>query len=155
MASLTRYDPARLFVTWGGLPLSGFAPGTFLTIRRDDPVWRSVKGTNGELRRLRQKSKSGTVDLTLRHTASFNQALGALVKIDELTASMIAPLVIIDKLNASGSASVDAYIAAFPDLTYSKSEPDITWTFVCETIDMSYPGLSPEVVKSFILGIFS
>lgn len=155
MALPSRYDPARIFVTFGGLPIRGYAPGTFINIRRDSPNWKNVRGTNSELRRLKQKNRGGTVDLTLRHSSPVNQVLGGLVVTDEITSAIIAPLVIADLLNLSGAATVDAYISGYPDLVYSQGEPNLTWTFICERIDMAYPGLSPEVVAGAISGIIS
>jgi len=144
MALLTQYNPARVLVTFFGGPIRGYAPGTFINARRDAPVWKTVRGTNAEMRRVKQKSKSGTVSLTLRHSHPLNQVLGGLVLTDEISAAIVGPLTITDLLAGSGAVTLDAYIAEYPPLTYSQGEPNITWTFVCETLNLAYPGVALE-----------
>jgi hypothetical protein len=140
----TFYDPTRILVTFGLVPLLGRAPGASLKIRRDVPIWTSIDGTNGELKRRRSRKKSGTIDVVLRGTAPANRGLGTLAKIDETHGSIIQPLVITDTLSGALYLSQHAYIEMLPDMNYSTVEGDITWRFKCDELDMSYPGVSIE-----------
>ena len=140
----TVYDPTRVIVTFGAMPLLNVSPGRFVTVRRDEAVWSKVHGTNGELKRIRSRPKSGTVEVVLKGTSPSNRALGILTKIDEEHGSVLAPLAITDALNGGFFLGTEAYIERFPEMTYGQQEGDITWRFICDDLDMTYPGLSLE-----------
>ena len=142
----TVHDPTRVVAIWAALPLTGFAPGRFITVRRDAPVWTTVDGTNGEFKRVRSRKKSGTVEIVLRASSRTNRALGIFLKADENSGTIIAPLTITDTLNGSLHFSSRAYIERFPEMSYSVEEGDILWRFRCDEIDMQYPGLSAETL---------
>ncbi len=144
----TRYDPRRTILTFGVIPLLGYAPGTFVSARRVSPTWRTVAGTNGEMRRMRRSGTAGVIEATFRQTSEANRILGILHKIDETTAAIIAPLAITDTLNGALQFTVDAYIESYAPITYGTTEPNIVWTFRCDELEMNYPGLSFEVAAS-------
>lgn len=141
------YDPSRVLVTYGIIPLIGRAPGRSITIRRDATTWSTVDGTNGEFKRRRSRKKSGTVEVVFRGTAPVNRGLGILAKIDERNGTLSsAPLAITDTLNGALFLSTDAFIETFPDMVYGQQEGDITWRFRCNELDMTYPGISLETL---------
>ncbi len=149
------YDPSRILVTFGPIPLIGRAPGKAIDIRRDVPTWRSIDGTNGEFKRVRSRKKSGTVEVVLRGTAPANRGLGILAKIDEKHGTINSfPLAITDTLNGGFFLSTSAYIETYPGMSYSSTEGDITWRFKCDELDMLYPGVSLETL-GVRLGSFS
>ena len=138
------YDPRRILVTFGPLPLVGLAPGRFVTARRDAATWSTVDGTNGEFKRIRSRKKSGSVEVILRGTAPVNRVLGILANADERAGNVFATLAVTDTLNGALFFSRSAYIERFPEMVYSKEEGDIAWNFICDDLDLTYPGLSLE-----------
>lgn len=134
-------------MTFGPIPLIGLAPGRFITGRRDVATWTSVDGTNGEFKRIRSRKKSGTVEVVLRGTAPVNRVLGILARSDERAGSVFSTLAVTDTLNGALFLSRSAYIERFPEMVYSKDEGDITWKFICDDLDMMYPGTSLETVS--------
>lgn len=149
----TVYDPKRVVVIWGRLPIRGYAPGRFVTVRRDAPVWTTKDGTNGEFKRVRSRKKSGTVELILRATSPLNRVLGIILKADENSGNIIQRLTISDTLNGSLHFSPGAYIERFPEMNYATGEGDVLWRFVCDELDMQYSGLSAEtLVRTRTLG---
>ena len=46
--SVRTYDPKQVIITIGGVPMSGFSDGTFLTVDRDDDQWAKVTGAGRE-----------------------------------------------------------------------------------------------------------
>lgn len=142
----TAYDPRRIVITFGVVPLLGLAPGRFVTIRRDAATWSTADGTNGEFKRIRSRKKSGTVEVILRGTAPVNRLLSVLAKIDERNGGIFAPLAVTDTLNGGFFFAKDSYIERMPEMVYSKDEGDIAWKFICPDLDMTFPGLSLETV---------
>ena len=140
----TFYDPKRVVAVFGITPLIGRAPGKSLDIQRDAVTWRSVNGVDGEFKRVRSRSKSGTIEVVLRGTAPANRALGVQAKFDEKHGTIILPLVITDTLNGALFLSTSAYIETYPGMGYGTNEVDVRWRFRCDELDMTYPGLSIE-----------
>lgn len=144
----TIYDPARVTFIFGTVPIKDFAPGSFISVSRDEPVWKKVKGTNGELRRIKQNVKSGVVTITLRHTSPFNRLLGVALAVDESHPTIILPITILDSLNGTLVSSIEAYIDRYPDLAYTQTEPNLTWSWTCNELNITYPGFSIESALS-------
>lgn len=140
------YDPRRVLVTFGPVPLLGRAPGRSISGRRDVPTWSSVTGTNGEFVRRRSRTKSGTIEVTLRGTAPVNRPLGILAKVDEKHGNIFLLLAVTDTLNGGLLLGTKAYIETYPEMNYSTTEGDITWRFRCEDLDMTFPGVSLETL---------
>lgn len=140
----TVYDPRRVIITFGPLPLTGLAEGRFVTIRRDVATWSNIDGTNGERKRIRTRRRGGTIEVILRGTAPVNRLLSVLARVDERAGNVFAPLAVTDTLNGGFFFSKSAYIERFPEMVYSKGEGDVAWKFVCDDLDMTFPGLSLE-----------
>lgn len=146
----TRHDPRRTLVTWGPVPIRGYAPGTFVTASRIAPIWRTIEGTQGEMRRMRRSSTAGVVEVTVRQTSEANRVLGILAKWDETSGTIIMPLAVTDTLNGGLHYSGSAYIERYADASYGQTEGNTTWTFRCDELDNTYPGLSVEVLAQRI-----
>ena len=58
------YDPKQVIITVGGVPMSGFADGSFLTIDRDDNQWTKVTGADGTSTRIKSNNRSGNMTIT-------------------------------------------------------------------------------------------
>ena len=140
------YDPSRILVTFGPVPLIGRSPGKSIDVRRDATTWSTVDGTNGEFKRRRSRKKSGTIEVTLRGTAPANRGLGILAKIDEAHGNLIGLLAITDTLNGALFMSTSAFIETYPGMSYGVQEGDITWKFRCDDLNMTYPGISLETI---------
>ena len=142
------YNPGRVRVFWGGIPLLGFAPGTFLSITRDEPTWKTVRGTNGEVKRIKQSGKSGLIELTLRQSTFANRLLGVMHKVDEEASGIILPLAVADQSGGALAYAPEAFIDKYAALSYGRDEPDIVWSFVCNDLDITYPGFTLEAALS-------
>ena len=65
MAAPAVLDPSKFSITLAGSVLSGFAPGTFIEISRDEDSIKDKAGADGEVARIRVLNKLGTCKLTL------------------------------------------------------------------------------------------
>jgi hypothetical protein len=77
------HDPASVVFTLGGNLITGFMPGTYLTVERDEDTWTLNVGADGEVARVRNRNKAGRITLTLMQTSQSNAILSALAAQDE------------------------------------------------------------------------
>lgn len=82
MSALKVINPKAVIVNLAGLPIQGFAPGTFLTIEPMADAFASVAGADGEVVRVASNDKRYLVKLTLLQSSSSNIALSALHQTD-------------------------------------------------------------------------
>lgn len=71
------YDPARVIATWNGVPLSGYAPGTMISVSRNADSATSVSGADGESGFVRSQDKTGGGTISFMNTSLGNTVLTA------------------------------------------------------------------------------
>src|SRR5512136_789726 len=101
------FDPKQCLVVIGGVPMGGFADGTFVSVERTSDTFTKVSGADGIVSRSKTKDRSGTLTLTLAQTSPSNDVLTGFAVKDELSNSGIVPVLIKDLSGRS------IYVAAF------------------------------------------
>ena len=51
--SVRTYDPKAVAVLIGGVPIGGFADGTFISVERDNDTFQKVSGSDGIVSRAK------------------------------------------------------------------------------------------------------
>ena len=69
MPALRTYDPSKVLVLIGVIPISGFADGSFVSVSRTSDAFTMEVGVEGVTTRVRSVDKSGTIRLTLSQTS--------------------------------------------------------------------------------------
>lgn len=142
---LKEYDPKEVIITWSGVPLNdGIVDGTFVVVKRNVPLWRLVKGGDGEGARIRTKNHSGTIQVTTRGGSEIHQLLAAIANADALSGVIVAPLLVLDFSGRTLHAANRAFIQDFPEDTFSTQEEPRTWIWECDALFM-FPGGSRDV----------
>ncbi len=125
------YDPKQVQLIVGGVIGSGYADGTFITVARANDAYLMAMGTDGEGTRIKSNDKSGTFELVLQQSSSFNQHLSNLLLADEADNAGIVPVMLKDGSGSSLYLAEQAYIKKAPDAAFGK---DIgTRTYILET----------------------
>jgi hypothetical protein len=125
--TLTTYDPKLVTVIFGGVPISGFADGTFVSIEPTSDRYSRVVGADGEVSRSKSVDNSHTVTITLMQSSASNQYLSLLLQIDEITNKSVLPLEVIDSSGTTMYHWPQAYIAKSPSWGYGKENTDRAW----------------------------
>ena len=123
------YDPSNVQVIMGGVPMSGFADGTFISIAFDEDQYTKTVGADGEVSRSKSNNNTATVSLTLKQTSSSNDALSALYQADRLSNGGVVPFMV--KEIGSGRTlcfAQSAWVQKLSDVAYSKDIEDRAWT---------------------------
>lgn len=138
--SLATFDPASVVITVGGIPMSGYADGTFALLSRSVDAWSMVTGADGLTTRVKSNDRSGTLTLTLAQTSPSNDALSAFAIDDELNNSGVVPILIKDLSGSTILFSATGWVQKFPDVEYSNILTDREWILGLADIDIFVGG---------------
>lgn len=134
------FDPKSIIITIGGVPMSGFADGTFLEITTDTQQFTKVIGADGYATRVKSNNYGGILTLTLSQTSPSNDILSALLNLDRFTNSGVVPILIKDLLGTSMFFSATGWIQQFPDFTFSNEIAERAWVFDLADVEMFIGG---------------
>lgn len=125
--ALHTYDPKKVQVLLGGVPIGGFADGTFVTLSRSNDAFTKHSGADGDLTRVKQNDRSGECAITLSQSSASNDYLSGVAIADELTNDGVLPLLIKDLSGNSLFASGFAWIRKVPDSSFGKDIENREW----------------------------
>jgi len=133
------YDPAQISLVAVGIPVSGFAEGTFVTVERNADSFNLTVGSDGDSCRARSNNKSGRITFTLLQSSLTNQLLSAAVNLDEISPSgdAIGPSQIKDNSSTTATTLVFAeksWIVKPANVEYSNEVTTREW--IVETDDL-------------------
>jgi hypothetical protein len=138
--STSTFDPSRVLVSYHGVPISGFADGTFISAERDTESFSKTVGADGEVARVANADKSGKVKLTLLQTSQGNDVLSAMLKIDELTKHAIGPVFIKDLFGTTLVGGAEAWLEKPATVVLGKEIEGREWTVVVADMEIFVGG---------------
>jgi hypothetical protein len=130
------YDPKSVQVIIGGVQISGFADGTFLSIERDEDAFTKVTGADGETSRAKSNNKAGMFTLTLQQTSASNDVLTGFALADELNNDGVVPVLIKDNLGTTTVFTANGWVRRLPTAEFAKEITNREWTL--DLADMTY-----------------
>ena len=130
------YDPKSVIVSVGGVPISGYADGTFIEISRDDVAFTKVVGADGNTSRVKSNNTGGTLTITLQQTSPSNDILSAFAQADELTNSGVVPILVKDLSGNSIYFSATGWIQKYPDSIFANEINTRAWVLDLADLDM-------------------
>jgi len=130
------FDPKSVIVSIGGVPLSGFADGTFLTIDRDENAFTKVTGADGTSTRVKSNNRSGSMTLTLKQSSPSNDILSGFAALDEISNSGVVPILIKDLSGNSLYFSATGWIQKYPTSEFSKDISNRAWVLDLVDVDI-------------------
>lgn len=120
------YDPARVIATWGGVPLSGYAPGTMISVSRKADSATAVSGADGESAFVRSQDKTGSGTISFMNTSLGNTVLTAAFVAWESTGAT-APFTVTDLSTGSTLFSAQAAIKKPAPFEFGTDMPVKVW----------------------------
>jgi hypothetical protein len=134
------YDPKQVQVVVGGVPIQGYADGTFIRVGRRNVAWEMVTGADGESARAKSNDNSGFIEIELMQTSSSNQHLSNIANADELSNAGVVPIMVKDNSGFSLHVSEQSFIEKKPDAAYAKTNQTRVWRFLCENLQDFHGG---------------
>jgi len=127
---VTNYDPKKVIVIFGGVPLSGYADGDFVEVSANDgDGFKKQVGADGEVARAQSNDNTHNVTLTLMQSSLSNEYLSGIRNSDKLLGKSILPLEITDINGGSLHSWPQAWIKGDPTWGYGKELKERQWTF--------------------------
>mgnify|MGYP001575771059 CR=1 FL=1 len=127
------YSPNDVSVVVNGIPIQGFAEGSFVDFAFDTDAATMVEGADGFAAvAMKKGNRKATLTLSLMQTSMANNVLQALLT-SQQAASFAGAFPSIIVLNAQGGELVQiprAVIAKEPDVKYSGDIESREWKFV-------------------------
>lgn len=134
--SVRTFDPASVVITVGGVPMSGFADGTFLLVDRDEDAFVKVTGADGTSTRVKSNNRAGTLTLTLKQSSPSNDVLSGFAILDELSNSGVVPVLVKDLSGNSLYFSATGWIQKMPASEFGKEINNREWIIDLVDVDM-------------------
>ena len=139
---LRTYDPSQVIIVFSGIPISGFADGSFLTVEQNEDSFVLQVGTDGEGTRSKTNNRSGRVTFTLMQSSLANDLLQAQHTLDLLSPSGdgIGPLLIKDNSGRSLFSAEKAWIVRAPTGEFGREATSREWIVESDDLNQSHGG---------------
>ena len=123
------YDPEKVIVTFGGVPLGGWAEGSFIDIAAASKAFTRKTGADGEV--VRSKSSNGCHDVTITLQASSlsNYYLSTMNIADRAAGRNLLPLSITDLNGTTLKFWPQAWVEVPDSWGYGAEASDRAWVF--------------------------
>jgi len=148
--SLRYFDPKNFEIIFQGAVIGDWA-SEFIEASYSKPLYRMVKGCDGDSARIRNGNRAGIVKVSLLQSSPSNNQLSEFLLADELTGFLnTGPLLCRDKEGGTLMLGTSAFIENIPPVTFGVTAKIRTWTFVCDNLIMYLGGLpvSGEVLSA-------
>lgn len=132
--ALTKYDAAKLTVIFNGIPISGFADGTFISVEQTEDTFTLAVGSAGESVRSANRNRSGRVTLTLLQSSLSNDALSAIHNADRLSGDGVGALLIKDNSGRSIISAAKAWIMKPATSEFAREASNREWIFESDAL---------------------
>lgn len=135
------YAAEKVCVTVGGVIISGFADGDFITAAYDDDRFVKHVGADGEVSRAKTASKSGTIEIVLSQTSKANDELNAIFGLASMAGiDPAVPVAVADLSGRSLVAASNAWLKTAPEMVFGKEVGERTWILDCADMTFSHGG---------------
>lgn len=129
------FDPARVNLVFAGNLLTGFMPGTFIQVAREEDTWTPMVGADGRVARARNRNQMARITVTLMMTSPSNDVLSALHNLDQATGSATGACSLTDSLGRTSLSGDEAFLLRPADVEYSNEIVARTWTIMVPKLE--------------------
>lgn len=131
---LRTYSVAELVVMYGGVRLTGWVDGEFMTIAYDDDIFKETNGADGEVARVKSKKLMATATLRFLQTAPVNDILSGFLLAD-IVGNITLPFLVKDLNGNTIAFAAQAYLKKFADVAYGTENINREWTMKLPVLD--------------------
>lgn len=138
--AVSTFDPKDVIVTIGGVPMSGYADGTFLEITADVPQFTKITGADGYVTRVKSNNYGAVMTLTLSQSSPSNDVLSGIFNADKQANAGVVPILIKDISGRTIIFAGTGWIQQFPDSAFGNEINDRAWVFDLANTDLFIGG---------------
>jgi len=149
------YDPAAISMSVANIIVSGFEPGTFITLTRNTNNFVTTLGPDGkELIRTKRNDRSAMLTLTLRQSSDSNLSLANLAEQDEKNADGLVEIGISDATEGAGASAIEfsgtGWVEKPSDASFAETPQPRAWIFRLAEVSMRHAGIPTKEVLASI-----
>lgn len=134
------YDPKEVILTVGGVPIGGYADGTFISFERSNDAYTMISGADGETSRAKSNDKNGSLTLTLAQTSDSNAVLSGIAQLDEKSNAGVVPILLKEVNGDTTILSASGWIRKFPTVEYAKEITNREWIIDIANVEVFVGG---------------
>ena len=144
MAGVYTYAADAVQIIVGGVPISGLADGTFVSISRDEQAYNKVTGADGTTSRAKTANRAGAITITVQQTSPSNDVLSGFMIADEAGDNGVVTVLVKDTIGRTLHSASSAWVQKMPDQDFSKEIEEREWVLDCARIDSFVGGNSQQ-----------
>lgn len=138
--NFNQYDPLAVLISFREVSFVGLAEGTFVEAQRDEDAFTKKTGSTGDVARVKNRNRGGSVKVTLMQTSPTNSQLSSYHKKGEsfpLTLNDVGELQIKDLMGNVLCHAANAWVKKVANISYGKDLAGREWTFDCAVLEIS------------------
>ncbi len=131
------YKVHEVAVVFDGIPISGFAEGSVITIEQSEEGWSMQVGADGFVTRSGSANRTGTATITLMQTSDSNRYLASKYKDSIDNGAPPCPFMVKEK-TGSGKllfTASEAWVRGYPSAAYDKEAGPREWIIDMADLD--------------------
>lgn len=128
------YDPAKISVVLGSIPVHGFAEDKMLDINFEEPQYKESFDNRGEITRIKVNKNVATLTLHLLQNSPSNSVLSSFVEADKINGSGSFPVIVKDSSSNTIFACASAYVQNVPTITFGSENATREWVIRASSI---------------------
>ena len=125
--NLWTYSPEEVIILVMGVPLEGVQEDSFVSLRREAPVFSSTTTTDGRVIRTYNSHDIWEIRFNLLQASPSNGFLNKLMLIDRATRRGKFPIIIKDGMGGTLAFSTTSWIEQLPDIVYGARDEAREW----------------------------
>lgn len=125
--SLKTYDPKKVVLAVGGVPIGGYADGTFISMERTNDAYMVQSGADGEVSRAKSNDRTGQLTITLAQTSDSNDVLSVIAQLDERANAGVVPIILKEIGGNTVVFSGTGWVRKMPVVEYAKEISNREW----------------------------
>lgn len=135
------YAAEKVVITVGGVIVSGYTDGDFVTAKYDEDRSFKKAGADGEVGRAVNASRAGTIEIVLSATSGANDELSSIFALESISGTHFAiPVGVADLSGRTLIGATKAWLKTAPDANFGKEIGDRTWVLDCADLTMLIGG---------------
>jgi hypothetical protein len=123
------FDAKSIIQVFAGIPISGYAKGTFVSIEFNEDAFNLTIGADGEGCRAKSNNESAQITFTLMQSSAVNDLLSAIHNLDKTSpgGDGIGPYLLKDLFGTTIIAAEKAWIKKMATAAYGTEPSDREW----------------------------
>jgi hypothetical protein len=122
------YDPKQIYVAINGIPMTGYADGTFINITSPEDFWEKKRGADGTIDRTAKNIFDVEITLTLKGTSISNNVLSELHGLDQTFGTGKFNILVENTYQGIPILFAEsAWVRKYPDTEFSDTSTNKEW----------------------------